>query len=317
MKRDILAAVADGAMTTHPSRPAGRGSKRRRDTLEFGVKLLFLLCGCVAVGCVLFICIYLIVAGLPAVLEIGITDFLFGTEWAGKQGQFGILPFILTSVAGTAGAVLVGVPVGILTAMFLAKVAPPKAARVIRTAVELLAGIPSIVYGLVGMIVLVPAIQRTFQLASGATLLAAIVVLAVMILPFIEVRAEKAFREVPAELVRSSYSLGCSKLYTITRIVLPACRGELVSGIILGGCYAMGATAPMIFTGAVAYAAVPDSIFSPAMALPLHLYLLVAQGSTSMDTAYGTAFVMMAMILLSSLLATAYARRSQNRWKRS
>ena len=138
-----------------------------------------------------------------------------------------------------------------------------------------------------------------------------------MILPFIEVRAEKAFREVPAELVRSSYSLGCSKLYTITRIVLPACRGELVSGIILGGCYAMGATAPMIFTGAVAYAAVPDSIFSPAMALPLHLYLLVAQGSTSMDTAYGTAFVMMAMILLSSLLATAYARRSQNRWKRS
>ena len=143
------------------------------------------------------------------------------------------------------------------------------------------------------------------------------VALAVMILPFIEVRAEKAFREVPAELIRSSYSLGCSKRYTITRIVLPACRGELVSGIILGGCYAMGATAPMIFTGAVAYAAVPDSIFSPAMALPLHLYLLVAQGSTSMDTAYGTAFVMMAMILLSSLLATAYARRSQNRWKRS
>ena len=140
MEHDILAAVADSAMTTLPSRPAGRGSKRRRDALEFGVKLFFLLCGCVAVGCVLFICIYLIVAGLPAVLEIGITDFLFGTEWAGKQGQFGILPFILTSVAGTAGAVLVGVPVGILTAMFLAKVAPPKAARVIRTAVELLAG---------------------------------------------------------------------------------------------------------------------------------------------------------------------------------
>lgn len=139
---DILAAVADGAMTTLPSRLAGRGSKRKRDTLEFGVKLLFLLCGCVAVGCVLFICIYLIIAGLPAVLEIGITDFLFGTEWAGKQGQFGILPFILTSVAGTAGAVLVGVPVGILTAMFLAKVAPPRAARVIRTAVEPAGGDP-------------------------------------------------------------------------------------------------------------------------------------------------------------------------------
>lgn len=135
------------------------------------------------------------------------------------------------------------------------------------------------------------------DLNLGRCIFSAGVALAVMILPFIEVRAEKAFREVPAELVRSSYSLGCSKLYTITRIVLPVCRGELVSGIILGGCYAMGATAPMIFTGAVAYAAVPDSIFSPAMALPLHLYLLVAQGSTSMDTAYGTAFVMMAMIL--------------------
>ena len=140
MEHEILAAVADGVTTAIPGKPAGRGSKRRRDTLEFGVKLLFLLCGCVAVGCVLFICVYLIIAGLPAVLEIGITDFLFGTEWAGKQGQFGILPFILTSVAGTAGAVLVGVPVGILTAMFLAKVAPPKAARVIRAAVELLAG---------------------------------------------------------------------------------------------------------------------------------------------------------------------------------
>ena len=218
MKRDILAAVADGAMTTHPSRPAGRGSKRRRDTLEFGVKLLFLLCGCVAVGCVLFICIYLIVAGLPAVLEIGITDFLFGTEWAGKQGQFGILPFILTSVAGTAGAVLVGVPVGILTAMFLAKVAPPKAARVIRTAVELLAGIPSIVYGLVGMIVLVPAIQRTFQLASGATLLAAIVVLAVMILPSIINVAETALQAVPREYEEASLALGATHIETIFRI---------------------------------------------------------------------------------------------------
>ena len=174
-----------------------------------------------------------------------------------------------------------------------------------------ISGIPSIVLGLFAYSFLVR------DLNLGRCIFSAGVALAVMILPFIEVRAEKAFREVPAELVRSSYSLGCSKLYTITRIVLPACRGELVSGIILGGCYAMGATAPMIFTGAVAYAAVPDSIFSPAMALPLHLYLLVAQGSTSMDTAYGTAFVMMAMILLSSLLATAYARRSQNRWKRS
>ncbi len=136
-----------------------------------------------------------------------------------------------------------------------------------------------------------------------------------MILPFIEVRAEKAFREVPEAMVQSARALGCSRSYVITRIVLPGCRGELVSGIILGGCYAMGATAPMIFTGAVAYAAVPDSIFAPAMALPMHLYLLLAQGATSMDMAYGTAFVMMAVILMSNLAATIYGGRSQERWK--
>lgn len=132
--------------------------------------------------------------------------------------------------------------------------------------------------------------------------------------PYIEVRAEKTFRELPKQLVQSSYALGCSRFYTIRKIVLPACKGEIVSGVILGGCYAMGATAPLIFTGAVAYSGLPARLTAPAMALPMHLYLLVAQGATSMDAAYGTAFVMMALILFSSLLATIYARRSQKKW---
>ena len=195
-----------------PATPAdsGLGNRLRksREAMEFGFQTLFLLCGFVSVACVLFICLYLIISGLPAILEIGVTDFLFGTEWAGKQDKFGILPFILTSVAGTAGAVLVGVPVGVLTALFLAKVAPPKVARVIRTAVELLAGIPSIVYGLVGMIVLVPAIQRAFKLSSGACLLAAIVVLAIMILPSIINVAETSLRAVPREYEEASLALG-------------------------------------------------------------------------------------------------------------
>ena len=289
MKRDILAAVADGAMTTHPSRPAGRGSKRRRDTLEFGVKLLFLLCGCVAVGCVLFICIYLIVAGLPAVLEIGITDFLFGTEWAGKQGQFGILPFILTSVAGTAGAVLVGVPVGILTAMFLAKVAPPKAARVIRTAVELLAGIPSIVYGLVGMIVLVPAIQRTFQLASGATLLAAIVVLAVMILPSIINVSETALRAVPE---------------TIFRISLPAARSGVATAVVLGVGRAIGeAMAIIMVSGNVPN--MPESLFAPVRFLTTAIaseMSYAAVGSLWQQALYSVGLVLFLFIMIINVI---------------
>ena len=304
MKRDILAAVADGAMTTHPSRPAGRGSKRRRDTLEFGVKLHFLLCGCVAVGCVLFNCIDLIVAGLPAVLEIGITDCLFGTEWAGKQGQFGILPFILTSVAGTAGAVLVGVPVGILTAMFLAKVAPPKAARVIRTAVELLAGIPSIVYGLVGMIVLVPAIQRTFQLASGATLLAAIVVLAVMILPSIINVAETALQAVPREYEEASLALGATHIETIFRISLPAARSGVATAVVLGVGRAIGeAMAIIMVSGNVPN--MPESLFAPVRFLTTAIaseMSYAAVGSLWQQALYSVGLVLFLFIMIINVI---------------
>ena len=169
-------------------RTAGKSLRTRR-AMEQAIHLIFLLCGIVAVGFVLCISVYLVISGLPAIREIGLTKFLFGKVWAPTNAttgpQFGILPFILTSVYGTAGALLLGVPVGLMTAIFLAKAAPPRLAAVIRTAVQLLAGIPSVVYGLVGMIVLVPAIRRAFGLGSGACLLAAILVLTVMVLPSI------------------------------------------------------------------------------------------------------------------------------------
>ena len=190
--------------TEEKKQGGGAGQKRSgREAMELFFHLLFLLCGVVAVAFVLFISIYLIISGLPAIREIGLVDFLFGKTWAPTattvEPSFGILPFILTSVYGTAGAVLIGVPIGLMTAIFLAKVAPPKAARVIKTAVELLAGIPSVVYGLVGMIVLVPAIRDLFGLSSGACLLAAIIVLAIMILPSIINVSETALRAVPQE----------------------------------------------------------------------------------------------------------------------
>ena len=250
--------------------PGGREAEKRpsaavrrgKDAVEFGVQLIFLLCGFVAVGCVLFICIYLIVAGLPAILEIGLTDFLFGTVWNGREDQFGILPFILTSVAGTAGAVLIGVPIGLMTAMFLAKVAPEGVARVIRTAVELLAGIPSIVYGLVGMIVLVPAIQKAFQLSSGATLLAAIVVLAIMILPSIVNVAETSLRAVPREYEEASLALGATHIETIFRVTLPAARSGVATAVVLGVGRAIGeAMAIIMVSGNVPN--MPQSLFTP------------------------------------------------------
>lgn len=227
----------------------------------------------------------------------------------GEEG--GIWPAIVGSLCFTATAVVLGGIPAIATALFLVFYCRRRrVSGLIRLVVQCISGIPSIVLGLFAYSFLVRDLQW------GRCILSAGVALGIMILPFIEVRAEKAFRELPEQMVRSSYALGCSRAYTIWKIVLPACRGELVSGIILGGCYAMGATAPMIFTGAVAYAGVPSSVMEPAMALPLHLYLLVAQGATSMDTAYGTAFVMMAILLVSNLLATIYARRSQRKWKR-
>ncbi len=211
---------------------------------ERGMHLLFLLCGIVSVAFVLFISVYLIISGIPAIREIGLVPFLFGTTWAPTaktvEPSYGILPFLLTSVYGTAGACLLGVPIGILTAVFLAKVAPPKAAAVIRSAVQLLAGIPSVVYGLVGMIVLVPAIQRTFHLASGACLLAAIVVLTIMILPSIINVSETALRAVPREYEEGSLALGATEIETYFRVSLHAASSGVATSVVLGAGRAIG-----------------------------------------------------------------------------
>ena len=225
--------------------------------MEQAIHLIFLLCGIVAVGFVLCISVYLVISGLPALREIGLTKFLFGKVWAPTNAttgpQFGILPFILTSVYGTAGALLLGVPVGLMTAIFLAKAAPPRLAAVIRTAVQLLAGIPSVVYGLVGMIVLVPAIRRAFGLGSGACLLAAILVLTVMVLPSIINVAETALQAVPREYEEASLALGATETETYFRVSLPAARSGVAAAVVLGVGRAIGeAMAIIMVAGNVA-----------------------------------------------------------------
>lgn len=225
--------------------------------MEQAIHLIFLLCGIVAVGFVLCISVYLVISGLPAIREIGLTKFLFGKVWAPTNAttgpQFGILPFILTSVYGTAGALLLGVPVGLMTAIFLAKAAPPRLAAMIRTAVQLLAGIPSVVYGLVGMIVLVPAIRRVFGLGSGACLLAAILVLTVMVLPSIINVAETALQAVPREYEEASLALGATETETYFRVSLPAARSGVAAAVVLGVGRAIGeAMAIIMVAGNVA-----------------------------------------------------------------
>ena len=234
----ILTAVNAVESITNPPHTPERSSYRARKTVEQIVHLIFLLCGIVAVAFVLLISIYLILSGLPAIRQIGLFQFLLGKVWDPTNtttgAQYGILPFILTSVYGTAGAIVIGVPVGLLTAVFLAKVAPPKLAAVIRTAVQLLAGIPSVVYGLVGMIVLVPAIQKGFNLGSGACLLAAIIVLAIMILPSIINVSETALRAVPKEYEEASLALGAAEMETYFRVSLHAARSGVATAVVLG-----------------------------------------------------------------------------------
>lgn len=225
--------------------------------LENGIHMLFFLCGMITVGFVLCISAYLIISGLPAILKIGAKDFFLGTTWmptaTTTEASYGILPFILTSIYGTAGAVLIGVPIGLLTAVFLSKIAPPKVARTVSAAVQMLAGIPSVVYGLVGMIVLVPATQEIFHLSSGATLAAAIIVLSIMILPSIINVSETALRAVPREYEEASQALGATKLETYFRVSIPAAKSGIATAVVLGVGRAIGeAMAIIMVSGNVA-----------------------------------------------------------------
>ena len=223
--------------------------------MEKSAKYIFLSCGIAAITFVVTISLYLVIAGIPAIREIGLADFLLGTTWqpTGSNPQFGIMPFISSSIFGTAGAIIIGVPVGILTAVYLAKIAKGKTASAIRTAVELLAGIPSVVYGLVGMIVLVPLVAGVFGLPSGATLAAAIIVLAIMILPTIISVSETALRAVPREYEEASLGLGATEIETYLVVSLPSARSGIITAIALGVGRAVGeAMAIIMVSGNVA-----------------------------------------------------------------
>ena len=222
------------------------------ETLVHGV---FLLLGLVTVGCVLLITVYLVISGIPAIREIGLTDFLFGPTWAATAAEpkFGILPFILTSIYGTAGAIVLGVPIGFLTAVYLAKMAPKSVKELMGQAVSMLAGIPSVVYGLTGMMVLVPGIRKLFHIPDGSGLLAAIVVLAVMILPSIIKMSVTALEAVPKEYEDASLALGATPEETWFRVSVPAAKSGIAAAVVLGVGRAIGeAMAVMMVAGNVA-----------------------------------------------------------------
>ena len=236
--------------------------KKKSNLLEHIVHGIFLILGLITVGCVLVITVYLVASGIPAIRKIGLWDFLFGEIWASTAAEpaYGILPFILTSIYGTAGAIAIGVPIGFLTAVYLAKMASPKVKAVMGQAVSMLAGIPSVVYGLVGMMVLVPGIRNLFRVPDGASLLASIIVLAIMILPSIIKMSVTALEAVPKEYEDASLALGATPEETWFRVSVPAARSGIAAAVVLGVGRAIGeAMAVMMVAGNAAN--MPNSLF--------------------------------------------------------
>ena len=225
---------------------------RSKSESEKWAQGIMTLCALMAVFAVLSITVYMIQNGLPALLQVGPKELLFGTVWkpSAENPSFGILYVILTSIVGTTAAILLGVPIGLLTAVFLAEVAPAKVAAVVKPAVELLAGIPSVIYGLLGLMILNPLMYKweraifagstTHQYTGGANLISAVIVLAIMILPTVINISESALKAVPDSLRASSYALGATKIQTIFKVTIPTARSGIMTAIVLGIGRAIG-----------------------------------------------------------------------------
>ena len=229
--------------------------KKVANFIEKSMNIIFTFCGFLAVAFVILITGFLFFSGMPAIGKIGITDFLVGRSWASTATppSYGILPFILTSVYGTLGAIIIGVPIGILCAIFVAKMANDKIAKTVRTSVDLLSGIPSVVYGLVGMIIIVPLVREAFNLPDGANLFSAIIVLTVMILPSVISVSETAIRAVPKEYEEASLALGATKTETVFKVIVPSAKSGILTSVVLGIGRSIGeAMAVMMVSGNVA-----------------------------------------------------------------
>ena len=229
--------------------------KKAANVIEKSMNIIFTFCGFLAAFFVILITGFLFTSGMPAIGEIGLYDFLFWTEWASTAStpSYGILPFILTSVYGTIGAIIIGVPLGLMCAIFVAKMANDKIGKLVRSSVDLLSGIPSVVYGLVGMIIIVPMVREAFNLPDGANLFSAIIVLTVMILPSVISVSETAIRAVPKEYEEASLALGATKTETVFKVIVPAAKSGILTSVVLGIGRSIGeAMAVMMVSGNVA-----------------------------------------------------------------
>ncbi|MBR3756003.1 MAG: phosphate ABC transporter permease subunit PstC [Firmicutes bacterium] len=286
---------------------------KKKEIIEKLIHGIFLLLGLITIGCVLLITVYLVISGIPAIVEIGLVDFLFGKEWASTASvaKYGILPFILTSIYGTAGAIVIGVPVGFMTAVYLSKMASKRMKSVMQSAVSLLAGIPSVVYGLVGMLVLVPGICKVFDVPDGASLLAAIIVLAIMILPSIIKMSITALDAVPKEYEDASLALGATPVETYFKVSVPAAKSGIATAVVLGVGRAIGeAMAVMMVAGNVPN--MPDSLFQSVRFLTTAVSSEMAYSSGLQQQAlFSIALVLFLFIMMINATLNFFLKREK------
>lgn len=276
---------------------------------EVIMKIVFLLCACISIAAVIMICVFMFANGVPAIKEIGFFKFIFGTEWRPTQGIFGISPMIIGSIYVTAGAMVVGVPIGLLTAVFLAKYCPEKIYKLVKPIINLMAGIPSIIYGFFGLVVIIPAIQDIFG-TSGKGILAASLLLGMMILPTIINTAESSITAVPESYYEGALALGATKERSIFKTVIPAAKSGVMSGIILGMGRAIGETMAVVMV-AGNQAMIPDSILSGTRTLTSNIVLEMAYAPQGIhrNALIATAVVLFVFILIINVCFSLINRR--------
>lgn len=274
------------------------------------MKIVFAICACVSILCVALICVFMFANGIPAIKEIGVFDFLLGQKWKPGNGLYGIFPMIVGSIYVTAGAIIIGVPIGILCAVFLAKYCPEKLYKIIKPAVDLLAGIPSIVYGFFGLVVIVPIMQKTVG-GSGKSVLTASILLGIMILPTVISVSESAIRAVPESYYEGALALGATHERSIFFTVLPAAKSGILAGVILGVGRAIGETMAVNMV-AGNQPVIPDSLLSGVRTLTANIVMEMGYAADlHREALIATAVVLFVFILLINLLFSLVKRRDK------
>lgn len=285
---------------------------KKNAILESVMRIIFFIAACASVLAVVLICVFLFANGIPAMGEVGIFKFLFGQLWRPSNDIYGILPFILGSIYVTAGAIVVGVPLALLTSIFLAKYCPKKIYEVCKSGINLMAGIPSVIYGFFGLIVIVPLVKQIFNIRAGQTMLTASILLGIMILPTVVGVAESALQSVPESYYEGSLALGATHSRSVFFVMVPAAKSGIVAGIVLGIGRAIGETMAVIMI-AGNQPEMPRGLLNGVRTLTSNIVMEMGYATgLHREVLIATGVVLFVFILLINLIVTVLKRRDTN-----